>query len=392
MKSRRLTMMVVLFAALLGFIGCKPDEVSVDSITLRPSEKELAVGTTYQLLAVVLPSDAPQDVEWVSGNPSVATVSNSGLVTAVALGECDITATAGGKSAVCHITVVDGTPTDPSDPRNPTDGPFDNNGASVAVFSVAQGGTVHFSRGNLQYQASTGTWRFAEHQYDHIGSANRNISSDNTGWIDLFGWGTSGWNSGAVAYQPWATSSTGSDYYPGGSLTNNLEGEFANADWGVYNSISNGGNRPGMWRTLTNAEWNYLLNSRETSSACGYDNVRYTKAKVNSEFGLILFPDVYSHPSGVPALSNANAATAAFNSYVLTADEWTLMGNAGCIFLPAAGFRDGTSANYVGSYGGYWSATYYNDESACNLFFMASSLDLSFNLRNYGLSVRLVKD
>ena len=211
-------MKVVLFAAFLGFIGCKPDVVSVDSISLRPTDKELSVGATYQLLAVVLPSDAPQDVEWVSGNPSVAIVSNSGLVTAVALGECDITATAGDKSAVCHITVVDGTPTDPSDPRYPTDGPFDNNGASVAVFSVAQGSTVHFSRGNLQYQASTGMWRFAEHQYDHMGSANRNISSDNTGWIDLFGWGTGN--------NPTKNSPNNSDY-------------ASFSDWG-NNTISNG--------------------------------------------------------------------------------------------------------------------------------------------------------
>ncbi|MBO4751589.1 MAG: Ig-like domain-containing protein [Bacteroidales bacterium] len=389
MKPRQITFMAGLCVALLGFIGCRPEAVPVDSITLRPTEKELMVGTTYQIVASVLPADAPHEVEWSSSNATVATVSEAGVVTAVAVGECDITATAGDKSAVCHITVVDGTP---SDPDVPVTGPFDNNGASTAVFSVEEGRTVHFSRGNLQYQASTEMWRFAEHQYDYMGSANRNISSDNTGWIDLFGWGTSGWNSGANAYQPWATSSTNSDYYPGGSLTNNLEGDYANGDWGVYNAISNGGGRPGMWRTLTNSELNYLLYSRAASSVGGHDNVRYAKAKVNNVLGLIIFPDVYSHPDGVAEPDNANTASATFNSYVLTASDWEQMETAGCIFLPAAGYRNGTSTDYVGSYGGYWTSTYYNEDGACNLFFMADAMELSFNIRSFGLSVRLVKD
>jgi uncharacterized repeat protein (TIGR02543 family) len=69
-------------------------------------------------------------------------------------------------------------------------GGFDSNGATNARFSVRANKMVRFSRGNLQYQASTNTWRFAENQYDTIGADNTNISATNTGWIDLFGWGT----------------------------------------------------------------------------------------------------------------------------------------------------------------------------------------------------------
>lgn len=57
-------------------------------------------------------------------------------------------------------------------------------------FSVSPTQQVYFSKGNLQYQASTKTWRFAKHQWDFIGSSNKNISPDYEGWIDLFGWGT----------------------------------------------------------------------------------------------------------------------------------------------------------------------------------------------------------
>ena len=37
------------------------------------------------------------------------------------------------------------------------------------MFSVSSTKQVHFSQGNLQYQASTNTWRFAEMQWDFVG-------------------------------------------------------------------------------------------------------------------------------------------------------------------------------------------------------------------------------
>ena len=64
-------------------------------------------------------------------------------------------------------------------------------------FSVSAGQKVYFSKGNLQYQASTSKWRFAEHQFDCIGDDNSNIEQYNSGWIDLFGWGTSDFAHGA---------------------------------------------------------------------------------------------------------------------------------------------------------------------------------------------------
>ena len=46
------------------------------------------------------------------------------------------------------------------------------NGILPGIFSVSDSTTIHFSQGNLQYQASTNTWRFAEHQIDVIGDNN----------------------------------------------------------------------------------------------------------------------------------------------------------------------------------------------------------------------------
>ena len=86
----------------------------------------------------------------------------------------------------------------------------------TGLFSVAAGKQVLFSQGNLQYQASTNTWRFAENQWDALQRDGGNETSSNretqSKWIDMFGWGTSGWDSGATEYQPWTRSLTNTDY------------------------------------------------------------------------------------------------------------------------------------------------------------------------------------
>lgn len=42
-------------------------------------------------------------------------------------------------------------------------------GALNGLFSVSATKKVYFSKGNLQYQASTNTWRFATNQWDFVG-------------------------------------------------------------------------------------------------------------------------------------------------------------------------------------------------------------------------------
>ena len=104
-------------------------------------------------------------------------------------------------------------------------------GALPGAFSVSATKKVYFSQGNLQYQASTKTWRFASAQYTRVGaSGNNKISATYTGWIDWFAWGTGS--------NPISTSSSSSSSF---------------TDWGV-NKIFNGGNQANLWRTLTKDE------------------------------------------------------------------------------------------------------------------------------------------
>ena len=78
----------------------------VTSISLNKTSATMKKGETLQLSATVSPSDATdKTVTYKSSNTSVATVSSSGKVTAKGGGIATITATAGGKSATCKITV-----------------------------------------------------------------------------------------------------------------------------------------------------------------------------------------------------------------------------------------------------------------------------------------------
>lgn len=75
------------------------------NIKLNKSETTIYTGNTETLVATVEPSDTTDTVVWTSSKESVATVDNTGKVTAVAPGTATITAKAGDKTATCTVTV-----------------------------------------------------------------------------------------------------------------------------------------------------------------------------------------------------------------------------------------------------------------------------------------------
>lgn len=267
-------------------------------------------------------------------------------------------------------------------------------GAIPAIFTVGANRRVHFSQGNLQYQATTDTWRFAEHQGDKIGNDNSNISWYYDGWIDLFSWGTSGWNNGNLYYHPYDHSysvdyNIGYGYGPTDDTNYeyNLSGTYAEADWGVHNAISNGGNQAGLWRTLQVGEWDCLFNTRETPSG-----IRFAKANVYGYGnGVVILPDNWD-PS-VYALYDTNDANAEYTSNVIGEYGWSQMEANGAVFLPAAGNRSGLTIDNVGSKGFYWSTSHHGTGNAFYTQIEASNMSvLNAAYRYKGYSVRLVHD
>ena len=85
------------------------EDVPVASLTLSSSTLNLTMGGTEQLFATVKPSTAThKTVTWaVTNGTEVVSVSATGLVTALKAGTATVTATAGGKTATCGVTVTE---------------------------------------------------------------------------------------------------------------------------------------------------------------------------------------------------------------------------------------------------------------------------------------------
>lgn len=198
-------------------------------------------------------------------------------------------------------------------------------------FSVSDSQKVYFSPGNLQYQASTDTWRFAEHQYDIIGEENDKISESYDGWIDLFGWGTGD--------NPTMSTEEGSQYSP-----------FV--DWGKH--INDGD----TWFTLTMEQWEYF-----------YKNHEHKMTTVHGMPGCVFLPD---------------EATVSINAH------WYDLEAAGALFLPSAGYRWGLSSCNFGYGGVYWSSTPEGPEDANGMYF-GTYVTTAINGRYTGQSIRLVR-
>lgn len=99
----------------------EPEEVKVSGITLNPNiSLKIKEGGSSKITATVVPSNATNSsVKWVSSSPDVATVDDSGNVTALKEGSTTITCTAvdgSGVSASCPVTVTaKSTTTNPSE-------------------------------------------------------------------------------------------------------------------------------------------------------------------------------------------------------------------------------------------------------------------------------------
>ena len=257
-------------------------------------------------------------------------------------------------------------------------------GALPGIFSVSATKKVNFSQGNLQYRPRIKTWRFAVNQYDIAGSDNNNVYMQAycSSWVDLFGYGTSGWDGGAGRFMPYETTTNNTEYTEA-TDGNDLIDFYANADWGFYNPIFNGGNQTALWRTLTYSEWTYLLTQRPNASQL------QGMATVESTTGYIILPDDWVCPAG---LSFVNT-TSSYTVNVYNAADWATMEAAGAVFLPAAGIRVSSATSDIGILGNYWTASHVNGTTGYS-FHIEANQNIMQNSVTYstGCSVRLVRD
>ena len=338
MKTKLFTL--ALAALTIGLLGsCKKEDpkVSVTGVTLDKTELTLTVGDPdVKLAATVLPENATdKTISWSSDKTEFATVDNQGNVHAVAPGTANITVTTtdGNKTATCAVTVKAALP----------------EGALPGVFSVSATKKVYFSPGNLWYgtvgDAQTATFNFEANQYS-------SASSWEASHVSHFYWSQSV-NSAIAEEYDW-NGSADDVFFTNATETTAKEGFTVNV---------NGKNQQG-WRTLSTAEWQYLFNNHSKKWAT-----------VNGVEGYVIAPD------NVTLQAEKTSYTA------------TELNDANLVFLPAAGYRNGSYVLVVGDYGHYWTSTAHAEDYA--YFVSFSSPDVTpddYAYRKFGCSVRLVTE
>lgn len=197
-----------------------------------------------------------------------------------------------------------------------------NKNFSKHPFSIGQDKRVYFSQGNLQYNPSTNTVRFASHQYDYV-----NYMVTTKEWDDLLYWAPK-------------------------NSSNKEEQDSPAFDWGQY-PIVNGGNVPNLWRTLCPNEWQYLFTFRKNALNL------FAPANINGVNGLIILPDEwnlqgtkrfktasqmgfkeYKNPlnGSYYIVDDGASASKNYKRNTFTIGEWKQLEKYGAIFLPAAYF------------------------------------------------------
>lgn len=313
--------------------------VRVTGISLKNDKATVTNMKSRTLVATVAPENATnKQVTWSSSDTKIATVDENGKVTGVAEGCVNITATTvdGNISAVCLVTVI-----------------FARE--LPGVFTVGDVTTswkkVRFSTGNLYYDGrylSFEDEQYYFHTYNGNGKCDASGYNPNSGTTDG-DWGLFGWSTQGIPYGM-STSTDNRDY----------SGDFI--EWTPL--------AIGTWRTLSGGhegEWNYL-----------FDHHVHVWGTCNNVPGCFIAPDGFD--------GDAAALSAAVS-------DWESAEADGIVFLPAAGYRDGSSVSEVGVNGYYWSSSALEDNAPyyvnfdCNDVKSKESPD-----RYYGRSVRLVTE
>ena len=151
------------------------------SIAVTPASHTLsAIGATVQLSATVRDQNnnpmSGQTVNWNSSNTAVATVSGSGLVTAVSNGTAQITARSGNASGTANITVAEPVPTRVT--VSPSSHTLEAVGATVQL-----GATVRDQRNNVM-SGQTITWSSGDEAVATVSGAGL-VTAVSNGMVDI---------------------------------------------------------------------------------------------------------------------------------------------------------------------------------------------------------------
>ena len=343
-----------------------------------------ALNQTETLTATVDPAGATDKLEWASSNNGVATVVD-GVVTSVAPGTAEITATCGNASAKCSVTVKvaataislskgilsltvgdSETLTATVAPANTTD-ILEWSSSAEDIAAVKDGTVTAVALGTATITAKAGSvsatctvvvnepFKFGPVDLGlsvkwanaNLGASSLEDYGDYYAWGEIetkenYSWETYKWCNGS--YDTLTKYNTNSSY---GTVDNKTvidpEDDVAHVKLG------------GSWRMPTDEEWTELM------TKCTWTWVSHYR---------------YTRVSGISVTSKVEG-------------YW---GNS--IFLPAAGYRYDTSLHDVGSNGNYWSSSLFTDGPyyAWYVYFNSGDVSGYIDYRCYGFSVRPVSE
>ena len=300
--------------------------VAASSIVLNKTSMTIWVQTIHELVATVEPSECTDAVKWETSDAEVATVKD-GSVLGVGVGVAVITASAGGKTAECQVTVI---------PVGAVD-------LGVYVIKPSVGPRrVFWAQSNVDasgphHYGNYFAWGEYNVHYNRLSPLEWK-----TGMSDGYAWSDYKFAKGAenkiTRYCPseradlWA--GTGS---PDGKTTLDKGDDVAREVMG------------GRWRTPTRADWDALL------TQCRWE------------------PYTLNGKKGFRVISKADETNE--------------------IFLPLAGYWNGTVNNTEGEWGYYWmDGIYFDVKRAYAMQLSASTAKEGVVPRCYGCSVRAVMD
>ena len=388
----------------------------VTGIVLDQTTLSLAPGTTGLLAATVSPTTALNtELIWTSSDEVVATVSQSGLVTAVGDGTCTVTCAAqdgSGVTATCEVTVVQlvnsitldkgtlslNTGMNKMAQLTATVSPSNASNKNVAWTSTDEA-VATVSQTGLVTAVSGGTCTITCAALDGSGvtaTCEVKVLNDRSGVIDGHVYVDLDLPSGTL----WAAMNIGAtnpeDYgdYFAWAETN----PKTTYDWNTYKYFQatfseNTSPWASSWNNLMTKYCSYNLGTAFFDYP--YKDNKYT-LDTSDDAAYVQWGKNWRMPSH-------SQCQELFDNYGKTTIEWTTQGgvngylitsssNGNTIFLPAGGRRSGDSLEEAGTVCYYWSCSLNSDEDA---HFMRSSatqyfLYMTYYERYFGHSVRPV--
>ena len=345
-------------ATVTGITVTAAAPVLVTDITITPDPASVAVGSTVQLTATVMPVNATnKNITWSSSDDAIATVSATGLVTGVSEGSATITATAADGSLITVDATVTVTPV-----YTVT---FNSNGGStVPSQTVNEGDNATEPAPAPTKTGST----FAGWFEDAALSTPVSFPHTVTGNVTF--------------YAKWTAEATD------GVLINGIVWAACNVD--AFGTFAANPEDAGMFY-----QWNRPTAWAVTGTVSGWDSSN--PSGTEWEAANDPCPTGWRVPTTADFLALSNTANVTYAWTTLngvdggrftdkTSDAW--------IFFPAAGYRNSSNGalNSAGSHAYYWSSTQSSSTNAYYLNSSSGSLSQSSDYRAAGRSVRCVKD